>query len=88
MSVQPYGRKGQSIYSIDRRKLNELLLTNAEGKRGISVHFKYKKTWAFQVGQENFQEKIVKTDFIFGCDGVYSTVKWCDGEGSTIAKSI
>ena len=44
MSVQPYGRKGQSIYSIDRRKLNELLLTNAEGKRGISVHFKYKKT--------------------------------------------
>ena len=28
MSAQPYGRKGQSIYSIDRRKLNELLRTN------------------------------------------------------------
>ena len=27
------------------------------------------------MGQENFQEKIVKTDFIFGCDGVYSTVR-------------
>jgi len=83
MSAQPYGRKGQSIYSIDRRKLNELLLTNAEGKRGISVHFEHKltranleeKTLVFQVGQENFQEKIVKTDFIFGCDGVYSTVR-------------
>ena len=63
--------------------MNCYVLTNAETKRGISVHFEHKltranleeKTLVFQVGQENFQEKIVKTDFIFGCDGVYSTVR-------------
>ena len=29
MSAQPYGKKGQCIYSIDRQILNELLLTKA-----------------------------------------------------------
>ena len=83
MSAQPYGRKGQCIYSIDRRRLNELLLTKAEAMYGVSVHFEHKltranleeKTLVFQVGQESLQEKVVKTDFIFGCDGVYSTVR-------------
>jgi len=63
MSAQPYGRKGQCIYSIDRRRLNELLLTKAEAMYGVSVHFEHKltranleeKTLVFQVGQENLK---------------------------------
>jgi len=75
--------KGQFVYSINRLKLNELLLTRAEATYGVSVHFEHKltcanleeKTLVFQVGQENLQEKVVKTDFIFGCNGAYSTVQ-------------
>ena len=82
MFAQPFGRKDQCVYSINRLKLNELLLTKAEAKYGVSVHFEHKltranleeKTLVFQVGKENAEEKIIKTDFIFGCDGAHSTV--------------
>jgi len=83
LSAQPYGKKGQCIYSIDRQILNELLLTKAEAAPGVSVHFEHKlkranleeKTLVFQVGEKKVQEKTVKTDFIFGCDGAHSKVR-------------
>ena len=73
MHVQPFGRKGQFVYSINRLKLNELLLTKAEVTYGVSVHFEHKliranfeeKTLVFQVGQKSLQEKVVKTEFYF-----------------------
>ena len=82
-SAQPYGRKDQCIYSVDRRKLNELLLSVAESKPNLSLHFEHKlaraslddKTLVFQVGEKDKQEKTVETDFIFGCDGAHSTVR-------------
>ena len=82
MYIQPY-RKDQCVYSIDRQKLSELLLTKAEAKPGVSIHFEHKltranleeKTLVFQVGNQNVQEKIVNTDFVFGCDGAHSTVR-------------
>ena len=83
LSAQQYGKKGQCIYSVDRRKLNELLLSVAESKPNLSLHFEHKlaranlddKTLVFQVGEEEKREKAVKTDFIFGCDGAHSTVR-------------
>ena len=82
MSSQAYGKKNQCIYSVDRQKLNELLLTIAENRQGISIHFEHKliranleeKTLIFQVGQEKVA-KTVKCSFIFGCDGAHSTVR-------------
>ena len=82
-STQPFGKKGQFVYSVNRWKLNKLLLTKAEAKYGVSVHFEHKltranleeKTLVFQVGKENAEGKIIKTDFVFGCDGAYSTVR-------------
>ncbi len=82
MSAQPYGKQDQCIYSIDRRLLNELLLTSAESKPGLTVHFQHKLTRAnleekslvFH-SEEEEEEKMVTTDFIFGCDGAHSTVR-------------
>ena len=82
-SVQQYGKKGECIYSVDRRKLNELLLSAAESKPNICLYFEHRlvrvnlddKTLVFQVGGEEKREKTVKTDFIFGCDGAYSTIR-------------
>ena len=51
MFAQPFGRKDQCVYSINRLKLNELLLTKAEAKYGVSVHFEHKLTRA------NLEEK-------------------------------
>ena len=80
MSAQPYGKRGQCLYSINRQILNELLLTKAEAAPRVSVHFEHKliranleeKSLVFQVEKG---EKMVKTDFIFGCDGAHSTVR-------------
>ena len=78
-----YGAKGECIYSIDRRELNELLLTKAEEVPGITLHFEHKlsrasledKSLVFQVGTTDPKEVSVETDFIFGCDGAHSTVR-------------
>ena len=82
MASQPYGRGGQYICSVDRRQLNELLLTNAEALPGVTMHFQHKLTRAnleerklvFQC-EDGGREKTVATDFIFGCDGAHSTVR-------------
>ncbi len=80
MSVQPYGNKDQCIYSVDRRKLNEQLLTEAEAYPNVTLHFNHKlvranldeKTLEFSTNDET---STVDTDFLFGCDGAYSTVR-------------
>lgn len=80
MSAQPYGQSGQCIYSVDRRNLNETLLTEAESHPNVTLHFNHKliradlnkKTLHFSANDEPL---IVETDFIFGCDGAYSTVR-------------
>lgn len=80
LAAQPYGTKSQAIYSTDRRRLNELLLTEAE--KVATLHFEYrltradldKKTLYFDVGKEA-KDVAVTADFIFGCDGAYSTVR-------------
>lgn len=78
----PYGTNAEEcIYSIDRRALNELLLTKAEESPNVTVHFEHRllqadlesKTLTFRVKAQT--QRVVQTDFIFGCDGAYSTVR-------------
>ena len=38
----PYGQNGQCIYSVSRRKLNELLLDYAERQSNVRLHFDHK----------------------------------------------
>jgi len=82
MTAVPYGKKGQSILSIDRRFINELLLTEAEKYKNVNVHFNHKlKSCNTVEGEIVFNdtvsnhEVIKKTDLILGCDGAYSVVR-------------
>merc|ERR1719350_469438 len=78
----PYGKDDQYILSIDRRFLNELLLTEAEKYPNVKIAFDHKlvncKTSTGDLIFENTQlkEKVeVKSDLIVGCDGSYSVVR-------------
>ena len=42
ISKQPYGKKGDAILSVDRRWLNEILLTAAEEHPNVEILFEQK----------------------------------------------
>ena len=80
----PYGTRGECINSIDRKKLNELLLGEAESLPNVTLHFQHKLTKInFESMMFTFadtstpvpQEVVAKHDFVFGCDGAFSTVR-------------
>lgn len=90
LSAQNYGRQNydseECIYSVDRLKLNELLLSQAESDPNVTLHFKHQlvradlesKTLTFlhsDRGKGSYDEIDVKTDFVFGCDGAFSSVR-------------
>ncbi|GAB1608562.1 kynurenine 3-monooxygenase-like [Argonauta hians] len=78
----PYGKNHQFIMSIDRRKLNELLLSVAESQPNVELHFQHKlKQCAFNgkpkchfevTSKENLEQDF---DVVFGNDGAYSAVR-------------
>lgn len=78
--VQPYGLHGEAILSIDRRRLNEVLLTEAEKESNVKMFFDHKceqvdfdtRTVYFRHGDKKVANK---ASFIIGADGVYSTVR-------------
>lgn len=78
----PYGKDDQCILSIDRRFLNELLLTEAEKYPNVKVKFDHKllkcKANTGDLVFENTAKKEnveVNADLIVGCDGSYSVVR-------------
>ncbi len=81
LSTQLYGTKGQCIYSVDRRRLNEQLLTLAEGHDNVSLHFNHKliradfdkRTLEFSTPDES--SVTMTAEFMFGCDGAHSTMR-------------
>ena len=80
MSSQAYSAEGKAIYSIDRLKLNQLLLNSAEAHPNISLYFEHKLLRA-DLGKQSLYfknpegEKEVSVGFTFGCDGAFSTVR-------------
>ena len=78
----PYGQSHQFIMSIDRRKLNELLLTEAEKMNGVRLFFEHRfESCNFDSGEVTLRggdakvEVKTKYDLIVGCDGAYSAVR-------------
>ena len=77
VATQPYGKDGQGLYSINRSKLNELLLTECKQNENITIHFNHrvsgvdlsKRELTFCNGSK------VQAEFIFGCDGANSVVR-------------
>ena len=82
LSFQPYGKEGQSIYSVSRGKLNQLLLDIAE-KNGVKLKFGHKCTYVdlkhgisyFTVTAEELSEVQADADLIIGADGAFSVVR-------------
>ena len=82
-TTQAYGTSNQCIYSVDRRVLNELLLEQAERNPNITLNFEHKlvrasfrdKELTFLNGTKGNDNVVVDADFVFGCDGAYSTVR-------------
>lgn len=80
-SAQPYGRSGQCIRSIDRRNLNEVLLTEAEKHDNVYLHFEHKlRNFDVRKNELKFekpdgQQITVVADLVLGCDGANSQVR-------------
>lgn len=79
MNFQPYGvSNDQVIYSISRKRLNEILMNYAEGEYGVSFRFETKcvevanHQITFSDGQKQFEEGF---HYIFGTDGAFSKVR-------------
>ncbi|MAZ55953.1 MAG: kynurenine 3-monooxygenase [Flavobacteriales bacterium] len=76
LTEQPYGQKGQAIYSVSRHVLNAKLIDLAEMN---SVNFSFQNACSgidIDETQLNFEHDTSRQfDFIFGCDGVGSVVR-------------
>lgn len=82
LSFQGYGQEGQSIYSVSRGRLNQLLLDIAE-ESGVQLFFGHKCTYVdlkhgityFTVIAEELSEVQADSDLIIGADGAFSAVR-------------
>ncbi|XP_054711977.1 kynurenine 3-monooxygenase-like [Uloborus diversus] len=77
----PYDNRGQCIYSVGRRFLNETLLTAAEKNSNVEVFFKHKfldsrfDDGKYKVLTPDGQVQEDSSDMLIGCDGAYSAVR-------------
>ncbi|WP_081209017.1 FAD-dependent oxidoreductase [Salegentibacter sediminis] len=78
---QPYGKKGEAIYSISRGVLNRKMIDLAEAE-GVKFRFE-EKVWDIDLTNahlytgesEKSEWKQYKYDLIFGADGAFSRVR-------------
>eukprot|EP00794_Sanderia_malayensis_P017539 gene17539-19289_t len=77
----PYGKKGQHILSVDRRKLNQLLIDVSDERPTIHYHFSHKAIEAnLDAGCVTFVtsdglQKSCTADLFVGCDGAFSSMR-------------
>lgn len=80
-TFQPYGAKGQAIYSVSRHNLNMILLQNAIEHPNIEIHFQHKhtrcdlKTSKAYVTTPDGDEKELSAVAFFGADGAFSAMR-------------
>ena len=79
--MQPYGKEGEFINSVERRHLNEVLMNAADDHPQVNFHFQQRLfDLALDDGSPMFEHddgtlKSVKTRYLFGADGAYSAVR-------------
>ena len=79
---QPYGNRGEAIYSIARRDIHETVLEHAEDHPQISLHFEQECRRVDFGGPEleflhrpSGRRHHVRGDRLFACDGAHSAVR-------------
>ncbi|KAL2919420.1 kynurenine 3-monooxygenase, mitochondrial precursor [Polyrhizophydium stewartii] len=81
LSSQPYGIFGECINSVDRKLVNEHLLTAAEKFPNLKLHFEHGiERCNFDAGEivvsdANGTRRTVRADLIVGADGAFSRVR-------------
>ncbi len=82
LTFQPYGKEGQSIYSVSRGGLNAALMNLSEPNELITYHFSQQaldvNLRANEVQLRNTETEEIETitpDLIFGADGAFSVVR-------------
>lgn len=82
LSSQPYGMKGEAIYSVSRGGLNKTLMDLAEQQPGVKIHFNHRcEDVNLDHGEIIFEEQTTKqpitkkSDLIFGSDGAFSALR-------------
>ncbi len=81
LNFQPYGKDGESIYSISRGTLNRKMIDLAE-EAGVEFFFE-QKIWdvtladaTLHIGEtERGEWKDLKYDMVFGADGAFSRIR-------------
>jgi len=73
----PYGRtKEHFILSISRLRLNQMILTAAEKRENVNLHFNHRITDVDLSGTLKFSDKPdASGDVLIGADGAYSKVR-------------
>ena len=81
LTEQPYGNKGQAIYSVSRAEMNVLMMSMAE-KNGAKLHFNEKcidtdLISASATFKNTISEKArkIQSDLLIGSDGAFSAVR-------------
>ncbi|WP_266203762.1 FAD-dependent oxidoreductase [Pontibacter kalidii] len=82
LTFQPYGKEGQSIYSVSRSGLNAALMNLSEPNPDITYHFSRQamdvnlRTNEVQLRNlETGEVETVQPDLLFGADGAFSVVR-------------
>jgi kynurenine 3-monooxygenase len=83
--IIPYGKADQSILSIDRRYLNEILLNEAETYKNVEIKFNSKLVQCNTItgeceflnlsNDDQYETEFIKAHLIVGCDGSHSAVR-------------
>lgn len=82
LTYQPYGKEGQSIYSVSRGDLNIRMMNLAEAAGDVTIHYNHKcvkvdfdsSTAYFKQSDGTMIED--SADVIFACDGAFSAVRY------------
>lgn len=81
LTLLPYGKEGDAIWSVSRGGINEQLLDIADSEANISTHFEHRLVdLDFETATATFSAKTgsplaVQSDFLFGADGANSKVR-------------
>ena len=81
LTDQPYGNKGEAIYSVSRAQINVLMM-NLAAKNGVSLHFNercvdvdFERSIATFENTESKKHQNIKSEFLIGADGAFSVVR-------------
>ncbi|HYD91533.1 MAG TPA: NAD(P)/FAD-dependent oxidoreductase, partial [Flavobacterium sp.] len=80
-SLQPYGKKGQHIWSVSREGLNVALINAAHSTNNVQFHYNHKcaeldiNSGSIQFVKDGIDKITSGGSIIFGTDGAFSAVR-------------